>query len=223
MNQKNKIAHISTLLCLFVVLGACEKRDSKDQLQKSDQVNKAVLDLPYPTPNAGPDFGHRDIQDPHDKVDKNTADTIVTSEGIENIRFGMTEEEAIKASNGKWKRPEYLSVPSFWEEEKNCYYLGSENSGAALMVYNQEISRIDIWDTKIATETGARPGMDVETIEGLYVNIQYKPNFYSFPIEDLIVKIDEQKKLIFEQDEAGVISSFRIGKMPAIEFVEGCL
>ena len=60
-------------------------------------------------------------------------------------------------------------------------------------------------------------------IRDRYVNIQYKPNFYSFPIEDLIVKIDEQTKLIFEQGKIGKIARFRIGKTPAIDFVEGCL
>ena len=190
-----------------MALGACNS-------QSSSGVNAGIADVET-------DTRVEVISTPEGRTQTSPPSQIVTFEGFKDIKFGMTESEVIAHSNDKLARPKYLSTPEAWEDEKNCYYL--ELPGIAFMIYQGTLERIDIWGPDIATDDGAKIGLTATAIETIYPDIHHKPNFYTHPIQDLIWDIDSQTKIIFEQDEAGVISRFRIGKMPAIEFVEGCL
>lgn len=186
-----------TIFCfLMIIFGACS-----DSQSESDEGTIPEIQI---------------ISDIEDQAQDTPPAQIVSADGFENVRFGMTEAEAISSFNGTLERPEHIS-----DEYKNCYYL--ETSRVAFMVHYGKIDRIDIWTPEIATKEGARVGMNAKSIEDLYPDIQHKPNFYTFPIQDMIVEIYGDTKIIFEQDGDGVIERFRIGKTPAIEFVEGCL
>ena len=154
---------------------------------------------------------------------------VVSSIGFESVTFGMTESEANAKFSGGLERPKHLSVPEFWEEEKNCYYLYPKNSESTetfefgLMVESGVIQRIDVGSPNIVTERGAKIGMSFMDIEKLYSKTERKPNFYTYPFEDLIITLDEDTKIIFEQSGDEIVSNYRLGKVPAVEFVEGCL
>ena len=91
------------------------------------------------------------------------------------------------------------------------------------MIYFGTLQRIDVYSSPdIVTKEGATIGMDFGTIEKLYPNTYRKPNFYTYPDKDLIVQLDENIKIIFEQSANEITRHFRIGTLPSINFVEGC-
>lgn len=147
----------------------------------------------------------------------------ISASGFYNISFGMSEVEAISVADIALARPDYLSHEEFLEDEKDCFYLESEELKIGIMILDGTVQRFDVWDSKVVTEKGAKIGMTFEDVETLYSDRRRKPNFYTAPVEDLIVTLNEDTKIIFEQRSNDVIDSFRIGKVPAIEFVEGCL
>ena len=142
---------------------------------------------------------------------------IISSKGFENVTFGMTETEVKAAFKGHLEKdydPEY----------PECYYLSVDNADISFMIYSGTLQRIDIYgSTDIETEQGAVIGMNFESVERLYPNTLRKPNFYTFPSEDLIVQLERNVKIIFEQSTNETIRHFRVGTVPSIDFVEGCL
>ena len=210
MLLKRKFYSTLLTLLLALALGSCEYGDDENKRDHPHQGSETSLD-------SIEDVSNQEIAiNPSDDTNSDIAVKIITADGFENVTFGMTEAEAISSFKGTLEKPEHLS-----DEYKNCYYLGA--SSVAFMVHHGKIERIDIWTSEIATKAGARVGMTAKSIEDLYPDIQNKPNFYTFPIQDLIVEIDGDTKIIFEQNGDGVIERFRIGKTPAIDFVEGCL
>ena len=150
--------------------------------------------------------------------------SVVASNGYKNVRFGMTAEEARNAFEGGLEYPEHFDNPDFYSpEDKECYYLSPKNEGDkfGFMVVSGLVQRVDIDSPTIITEHGARIGMEFEDVEALYPNSIRKPNFYTYPTPDLIVKSSDNTQIIFEQNNS-VIYSYRVGVVPAVEFVEGC-
>ena len=150
--------------------------------------------------------------------------SVVASNGYKNVRFGMTAEEARDAFEGSLEYPEHFDNPDFYSpEDRECYYLSPkmEDDDVSFMVLSGLVQRIDIDSSNIITEEGAGIGMDLDKIEALYPNSKRKPNFYTYPVPDLIVNLGNDTQIVFEQNN-GVIHRYRIGVIPAIEFVEGC-
>lgn len=142
---------------------------------------------------------------------------IVTAKGLEDITFGMTEEEVKDAFKG-------VLIKENDAGREDCFYLSPETIGVSFMIYSGKFQRIDVYDTlDVVTEKGAGIGKSIDAIEKLYPNSHRKPNFYSYPIEDIIVQFDENTKIIFEQGANDIVSHFRLGTLPSVEFVEGCL
>ena len=152
-------------------------------------------------------------------------DSPVTSVGYRNVQFGMTAVQAKAAFDGTLQEPENFANPDFYtEEDKWCYYLTpeTESPGVFFMVVNGIVQRVDIDASDISTDLGARIGMNFTQVEALYPKFQRKPNFYNYPTQDLIVQLSDKTKAVFEQDRDEIIRTYRVGVMPAIEFVEGC-
>jgi len=146
-------------------------------------------------------------------------DSYVTSEGYKNVQFGMTADEAIAAYDGDLMRPEFIS-----EEYENCFYLTpNESPEITFMVLSGLVQRIDIDSPEILTETGAGIGMSFQDVESLYPGTARKTNFYTYPLQDLIATLSDKTRAIFEQDDDGMIYTYRVGLLPAVELVEGCL
>ena len=142
---------------------------------------------------------------------------VITSKGFENVTFGMTEAETRTAFKG-------ALLKEYDPEYPECYYLYENSGDISFMIYFGTLQRIDVYSsTDIITNEGAAIGMSFGAIEKLYANTNRKPNFYSYPDEDLIVQLDENIKIVFEQSSNEVTRHFRVGRLPSIDFVEGCL
>ncbi|MCC5599266.1 hypothetical protein [Nostoc favosum] len=140
--------------------------------------------------------------------------------GVGQVRVGMTVSQAAKAAGTK------LIGDS---PNNNCYYVKPEwePKNLGFMVTEGRISRVDVWrDGKITTLKGAKIGDTEARIKSLYPGqIKVTPHEYvegghylTFIPKD---QSDQNYRVIFETDGKRV-TQFRSGKLPEVEFVEGC-
>lgn len=145
--------------------------------------------------------------------------------GIGSIQVGMTVAEAAKASGTKIVT--YANSPL----NQNCDYVQPQGApkGIGFMVRNGRIARVDVYDNKsITTLSGAKIGDTEARIKALYPGqIKVSPHAYTggmgghyltFVPKD---KSDFGYRVVFETDGKRVVN-FRAGKLPEVEYVEGC-
>lgn len=140
--------------------------------------------------------------------------------GIGTVRVGMTVSQAAKAAGTK------LVGDS---PNDNCYYVKPQNEpkNISFMVTKGRISRVDVrQNTQITTLKGAKIGDTEAQIKSLYPEqIQVTPHKYvqgghylTFIPKD---RADQNYRVVFETD-GKFVTQFRSGKLPEVEFVEGC-
>lgn len=139
---------------------------------------------------------------------------------IENITIGMTVKQAEKAAK--------ITLINGDAPNKYCYYVSPKRKpeNISFMVSEYKIARIDIDNKNITTLKGAKIG-DTETkIKQLYKGyIKIEPHQYVEKGHYLIFvpkdKADQNYRIVFETDGKKV-TRFRSGKLPEVEYVEGC-
>ena len=139
--------------------------------------------------------------------------------GYRDTRFGM-DEAAFRAA---WKEPLNGSAQS-----ESCYMLWPTTavtpSDFAFMFEGGKFVR---YSTEKDIETapgGGKVGMMEEQIAGLYSGrIEERPHKY---VDGKYLRITSDAGdggvLIFETDEHGMVTSWRVGVEPQIDYVEGC-
>jgi hypothetical protein len=154
-----------------------------------------------------------------DSASVDTAIT-VTAAGYGPLMIGMTVSEAATALHSQ--------TPSMSGANADCSYVHFANqpSGMRVMVVHDTVARIDIDSTNIATGLGARIGDTESRIHQLYGSrVVVQPHKYDSAGHYLIVNRvaggDSSLKLVFETNGASV-TEYRSGRMPEVEFVEGC-
>jgi hypothetical protein len=108
-----------------------------------------------------------------------------------------------------------------------CDHVRSDRlpSGVSLMVLSDTIARIEVDLATVATVEGARVGDSEASVLARYQGrIRVEPHPYD-PLEGsyLIVETpgDTLHQLVFESI-GGLITTYRVGLRPAVEFIEGC-
>lgn len=140
--------------------------------------------------------------------------------GIGEVRVGMTVSQAAKAAGTK------LAGDS---PNNSCYYVKPQNEPKNLlfMVTKGRISRVDVrQNTQITTLKGGKIGDTEAQIKSLYPGqIKVTPHKYvqgghylTFIPKD---RSNQNYRVVFETDGKRV-TQFRSGKLPEVEFVEGC-
>lgn len=143
--------------------------------------------------------------------------------GIGTVRVGMTVAEASKAAGTRLIREDG------YEPNAGCFYVKpqAELKGIGFMVTDDRIARVDVWENKrITTQSGAKIGDTEARIKSLYPGqIKVSPHKYvqgghylSFVPKDAS---DKNYRLVFETDGKRV-TEFRAGKLPEVEYIEGC-
>ncbi|PSF34554.1 hypothetical protein C7H19_18485 [Aphanothece hegewaldii CCALA 016] len=152
--------------------------------------------------------------------EKLTTQSKVTINAIGSIRVGMTPQQATQSSG----------VPIVLNDrpDPQCAYYKPQGKPKDIwfMVNNGTISRIDIVNPQITTLSGAKIGDTEAQIKSLYPGqIQVTPHKYvekghylTFVPKDAV---DKNYRLIFETDGKRV-TRYRSGKLPEVEWVEGC-
>jgi hypothetical protein len=146
----------------------------------------------------------------------------VAINGIGGIRIGMTVAEASRSANVQLVREE-------GDSNDSCFYVNPKNSptGIGFMVTEGQIARVDIWENRrITTLSGAKIGDRETRIKALYPGkIRVTPHQYvegghylTFEPSD---PADQTYRVVFETDGQRV-TRYRSGKLPEVEFVEGC-
>ena len=194
---------ISTTL-LLASIAACTTTSDKPADSAVAANPAPISEAPAPTPI--------------DSTTPPTNDWTVTSSGIGNIRAGMSVAELKKAFGDS------LVIPAKLEE---CDYIRpkSRPAGVLFMINDKKLARVDIRDSSsIKTAEGAGIGDTEDRIKSLYAGeVTVQPHKYTDG-HYLVVKQSgaaADERIIFETDGKKV-TQFRAGKMPAVEYVEGC-
>ena len=148
--------------------------------------------------------------------------------GIGPIKVGMTVDEASQSAGIK-----LIRSGSGGRDEYQCSYVApkGELKDIAFMVTKGRIARVEIRDKRITTIRGARIGDTLDRIISLYpgqIQIIKAPltsrpegnsKHLTFVPKDAA---DKNYRIIFETTFDRV-REFRSGKLPEVEFLEGCL
>lgn len=147
------------------------------------------------------------------------AGPVVTGEGYAGVNFGMTVAQAEAAIGNKLK--------PIGEGEGNCSYIEPEGplKGALFMVVDGTIARLDVQEnTTIVTDTGAKVGDSEQHVLDLYKGrTAVQPHKYTGPEGHYVLVLgpDGKAQIVFETD-GGKVVSYRAGRQPEVEWVEGC-
>ena len=144
--------------------------------------------------------------------------SVVSTGGYCGVKFGMIEEKARASYAGTLSEPEAYADG----DEESCYYLSDESADAAFMIVDGVIERVDVFGRSVATSAGAKSGMALADVAALYPDARREANPYTAALEDLHADLGGGVFAVFEQDERGRVRHFRIGRKPAVDYIEGC-
>jgi hypothetical protein len=145
--------------------------------------------------------------------------TVVTQYGIGKLRAGMTVTEAGSVFPG-------FRVP-VRRNRNACMYATADSlpAGVRVMVEQQRVARIDVFEGAVQTAKGARIGDSEERIKRLYPNqVTVSPHKYTDGNYLTVVPTDAADsayRIVFETDGRRVLR-YRAGTRPQVEYVEGC-
>ena len=159
--------------------------------------------------------------DPPAQAPPGDGEWTVSFRGYGPLRAGMTLTEASQAGGRAFGEPQMGSV--------ECdYFLFADDTvrgSAHFMVINGQIARVDVNDSTIATAEGARLGDTEQRIMELYPGrVVVQPHKYSdghYLVVSPTSPADSGHYIIFETDGQKVMT-YRAGRMPEVEYVEGC-
>ena len=140
----------------------------------------------------------------------------VTFLGVAPLRIGMSDRDVRRA----------LGMPaSDSTSNDECHYLDTKGkSRVYVMLVRDTVARLDVRDSTMTTEAGARIGDAESRIASLYSGrLTMQPHKYVSGGHYLVVNspADTTRRLVFETDGKRV-TSYRVGRMPEVMWVEGC-
>jgi hypothetical protein len=153
---------------------------------------------------------------------KLTEQSKLALKGIGPIQVGMTVDEASRAAGVRLVK----SYEPLNEEYCSYFKPQGEPKGISFMVAKGRIVRVDISNEQVTTIKGVKIGDTEEQIIKVYpgqIKVIKNPlggpgNNLTFVPQD---KADSQYRLIF-QTRNNRVTSFRSGKLPEVEYIEGC-
>ncbi|MGY0652106.1 lectin [Luteimonas sp. A537] len=146
-------------------------------------------------------------------------------DGYADLEFGMTADEARTGWSGN--PLESLGEPA---DGSTCHHLvpagQATPSDLAFMFENDLFVRYSVESAEVTAPGGGRVGMDEATLQGLYgERLQSAPHKYVEGGRVLMSPEDGgalPSRLFFELGADGVVTSWRVGMVPQVGYVEGC-
>ena len=145
---------------------------------------------------------------------------VARADGIGPIRAGMSLAE-VSAALGEPVQVEYADF-------ENCDYAtpGALPDGVSLMIISDTVERVDVIEpSEVRTAAGAGIGDLESSVVATYGSAAtVQPHKYTGPEGHYVVVAppgDSQHRIIFETD-GDMVTLYRVGRMPAVEYVEGC-
>lgn len=151
-----------------------------------------------------------------------------TYAGFGPAAFG-SDAEAVRQA---WGRPLDGEAPSAAPgEAEGCYLLtpqGAKTPGGPpallFMIEGGKFVRTDVHGADLAAPGGGRVGMSTAEVERLYAGgIERQPHEYVEGAQYLRVRdAASGHVLVFETNAAGRVTTWRIGQVPQVDYVESC-
>ena len=145
----------------------------------------------------------------------------IHANGYGPVKIGMTEAQASRAL-GKIVAPGDPKDENFFSCH-DAFIKGETNVPSFMVEEGGIITRVDVYDGPTCTDKGIRIGSTEKEVYKKYgKKVKSRPHFY---LRDsgkyLIVPTSKNHEILFETDRGKVIN-FRVGKLPSVEYVEGC-
>lgn len=148
------------------------------------------------------------------------SDLALSEEGLGQIQIGMTLVEAVSMGLLN-ERPDLRSECDFVYPAVGA----GIPFGVGVMVVKGKVARIDVDTGSVTTEDGAKLGDTEDRVKSIYGDeLKVTPHKYIESGHYLKVMGDSTsagKAIIFETDGKRV-TMFRAGRLPEVEWVEGC-
>lgn len=143
----------------------------------------------------------------------------VADTGLGPITVGMTPEQANAAVNGALELPRGLTPDG-------CDYAFPRGvADVGFMIEQGTIARVDVRHPDVRTAQGAGVGDSEARIEQLYAGrLRISPHKYVHGHYYTVLSADtiaRPYRVIFETEQ-GVVTAIRAGRLPQVEYVEGC-
>lgn len=143
----------------------------------------------------------------------------VADTGFGPITIGMTATQAHAAVGDTLELPQALTA-------EGCDYARLRGvDSLTFMIESGKIVRVDVRGHDVQTAAGARVGDSEERIEQLYPGrVRESPHKYTDGHYLTVVPADtsaHRYRLVFETD-GHVVTRYRGGALPQVEYVEGC-
>jgi len=146
-------------------------------------------------------------------------DRTVTLDGLGKVKIGATATEVASALGEPLPPPKVAEV--------SCRYMRPATlpPGVGILLVNDSVARIDIDSAGIQTSEGAGVGEDETRVVEIYrERVTVTPHKYTGPAGHYLTVSpagDTLRRIIFETD-GHRITKYRVGRRPAVEWVEGC-
>lgn len=210
---------LSMLALLVVALAACTDR-SPDDANMAPATTPPVIDQPaQDVPPATAPPGTQ--MPPTDNGGAMPAAGAITFKGFGPAKFGSDAEAVRQAWGG-----ELDGLP---QQSEACYYLSppiEPGSGyaVAFMIENDKFVRIDVARVGISAPGGGEIGMSADKIASLYPDLEKRNHKYVEGAHYLRITDPDggDGVLVFETDVDGIVTDWRTGVPPQVDYVEGC-
>ncbi len=141
---------------------------------------------------------------------------VITFKGYKNIEIGMTIKDVVKTMGLKF---DFDAPP----EKNECTYGYTKSlPGMYLMLVNSVIARIDVDKGDYTTQEGAKLGDSESKIKKLYPKLAVEGQKYVPEGHYMTVYSPDKKRAIIFETDGKKVTAIRVGRMPEIEWVEGC-
>ncbi len=143
----------------------------------------------------------------------------VADTGLGPVTIGMTPEQANAAVDGALELPRALA-------SDGCDYAFPRGvADVGFMIEQGMVVRVDVRHPDIRTAQGAGVGDSEARIEQLYAGrLRVSPHKYAHGHYYAVLPADtlaRPYRVIFETEQ-GVVTAIRAGRLPQVEYVEGC-
>lgn len=111
------------------------------------------------------------------------------------------------------------------DDSEACFYLSTQMhrpaAAPALMFEDGRLVRFDVDTPALSAPGGGRVGMEAEEILDRYGDdVERVPHKYT---QGEYLRVEHgDSVLLFETDEQGVVTEWRVGTVPQVDYVEGC-
>lgn len=148
-----------------------------------------------------------------------TGKSQLTQNGLGSIRLGMTVAQAQTRTGQRIQNN--LFTPG--DDACGIAQLFPERLGVNMQTTNSRIWVINVSRPGISTRTGIEVGDRVPALRRAYGSrLRSGPNKYTPKARDFWVRFAPNRKLKFYADPRGRIGQISSGRLPEVDFVEGC-